>query len=66
MVAAGSVVKQGFIVPSGYLVAGVPAKIIRELTKEEIEDLSNSAKRYFEYTKITINSLKVNNYQTDW
>jgi carbonic anhydrase/acetyltransferase-like protein (isoleucine patch superfamily) len=66
MVAAGAVVKQGFIVPSGNLVAGVPAKIIRELTKEEIEDLTNSAKRYFEYTKTTINSLKVNNYQTDW
>jgi carbonic anhydrase/acetyltransferase-like protein (isoleucine patch superfamily) len=66
MVAAGAVVKPGFLVPSGKLVAGVPAKIIRDLTKEEIEDLTNSAFRYSDYTKATINSLKVNNYQTDW
>jgi len=66
MVAAGTVVIPGFVVPSGKLVAGVPAKIIRDLTKEEFEDLTNSAYRYFDYTKATINSLKVHNYQIDW
>ncbi len=48
MVAAGALVKQNFIVPTGKLVAGVPAKIIRNLSEEEINliiasiDLSKS------------------------
>ncbi|MBK8946480.1 MAG: gamma carbonic anhydrase family protein [Ignavibacteriae bacterium] len=58
MVAAGSVVKPKFVVPSGKLVAGVPAKIIRDLTEEEIKDLAASAERYKKYTQITIDSLK--------
>lgn len=66
MVAAGSVVKPGFIVPTRKLVAGVPAKVIRDLTIEEIEDLTNSAYRYYDYTITTINSLKAHNYQIDW
>ena len=66
MVAAGTVVKPGFVVPSGKLVAGVPAKIIRDLTKDEIEELTNSAYRYVEYTKATINSLKEHYFQFDW
>jgi gamma-carbonic anhydrase len=66
MVAAGALVKPGFIVPTGKLVAGVPAKIIRDLTEEEIMDFEKSAQRYVEYTKITVNSLKENNYQVEW
>jgi carbonic anhydrase/acetyltransferase-like protein (isoleucine patch superfamily) len=58
MVAAGSVVKPGFEVPAGKLVGGVPAKIIRDLTKAEYDDLENSAYRYKKYTEITIESLK--------
>lgn len=57
MVAAGAVVKPNFIVPSGKLVAGIPARIARDLTKEEISDFEKSAMRYKKYTEITINSL---------
>jgi gamma-carbonic anhydrase len=57
MVAAGAVVKPNFIVPSGKLAAGVPAKIIRNLTDEEINDFENSANRYKKYSEITIDSL---------
>ena len=46
MVAAGAVVKPNFVVPSGKLAAGVPAKIIRDLTDEEIADIEKSAERY--------------------
>ena len=60
MVAAGAVVRQDFIVPSGKLVAGVPAKIIRELTQDEINEFKKSAERYKEYTKLTLQSLKHN------
>lgn len=57
IVAAGSVVKQNFVVASGKLVAGVPAKIIRDLTETEINDFEKSAERYVNYTKITVASL---------
>ncbi|MBN1300259.1 MAG: gamma carbonic anhydrase family protein [Melioribacteraceae bacterium] len=57
IVAAGSVVKPNFMVPSGKLVAGVPAKIIRDLSEEEILDLTNSAKRYRDYSLVTFESL---------
>jgi carbonic anhydrase/acetyltransferase-like protein (isoleucine patch superfamily) len=58
MVAAGALVKQNFVVPGGKLVAGVPAKVIRNLTEAEIQDFKASAKRYIEYTRLTINSFK--------
>ncbi len=66
MVAAGAVVRPGFVVPSGKLAAGVPAKIIRDLTDEEIMEFENSAKRYIGYTEITKESLIKNNYQIGW
>ena len=58
IVAAGSVVRPGFIVPSGKLVAGVPAETIRELTKKEIEEITMGSKRYVDYAKKMIESLK--------
>lgn len=57
MVAAGAVVRPNFIVPSGTLVAGVPAKIVRGLSDEEIEDFEKSALRYKKYTELTLESL---------
>lgn len=56
MVAAGTIVKPKFIVPSGTLVAGVPGKVIRELTETEVADLEASAFRYKKYTELTIQS----------
>ena len=44
--------------PSGKLVGGVPAKIIRDLKEEEIADIEQSAERYVKYAEITIESLK--------
>jgi carbonic anhydrase/acetyltransferase-like protein (isoleucine patch superfamily) len=58
MVAAGAVIQPGFVVPSGKIVGGVPAKILRNLKEEEITDIEESAERYVQYTKITIDSLK--------
>ncbi|MCZ7611185.1 MAG: gamma carbonic anhydrase family protein [Ignavibacterium sp.] len=57
MVAAGSVVKQNFVVPSGKLAAGVPAKIVRDLTETEMNEFEKSALRYAGYTEITVDSL---------
>ena len=51
IVAAGAVVREGFRVPSGVLVAGVPAKIIRDITPEERTFLRTSADNYVGYAK---------------
>lgn len=46
LVAAGAVVKEGFVVPPRSLVAGVPAKIIRSLSDEEVARIAQSALGY--------------------
>lgn len=49
MIAAGAVVLEGMIVPEGTLVAGVPAKVMRELTQAERDKLDQSAQNYVDY-----------------
>ena len=66
MVAAGALIKPGFVVPSGKLAAGVPAKIIRDLSETELAEFDRSAERYLGYTKITIDSLLKNGYSIEW
>lgn len=51
MVAAGALVPPRMKVKSGMLVAGVPAKPLRTLTRDEIADLAASADRYVEYAR---------------
>lgn len=46
MVAAGSVVTPGKILESGYLYLGNPARAVRKLTKQELEQLEYSAQHY--------------------
>ena len=46
MVAAGAVVPPGKEMPSGMLVMGAPAKVVRPLTEEELEFLGASAQGY--------------------
>ena len=52
IVAAGAVVKEHFRVPPRTLVAGVPAKIIRELQPKEIEMIQGSAAAYVEKARL--------------
>ncbi|MEN3026889.1 MAG: gamma carbonic anhydrase family protein [Chlorobiota bacterium] len=51
IVAAGSVVRERQEVPPGVLVAGVPARVVRELTEEERYRIEESAKHYVEYAQ---------------
>lgn len=46
IVAAGSVVTSGKNFPDGVLLMGIPAKVVRELTLEDIEENKSSAKWY--------------------
>jgi len=50
-IAAGTLVKENFIVPEGVLVAGVPGKIVRQLNSDEIQKIQKSAANYLQYVK---------------
>ena len=60
LVAAGSVVLEKFIVPEGTLVAGVPAKIIRDLTPKEIDRVGKISENYLGYVNEYRRELKKN------
>jgi carbonic anhydrase/acetyltransferase-like protein (isoleucine patch superfamily) len=45
-VAAGALVLEGQQIPAGSLVAGVPAKVRRELTADEQKDILRNAESY--------------------
>ncbi len=51
LVAAGSVVRPGFHVPSGHLVAGNPAQVKRKLTDQELEGIHFSVREYLRLSK---------------
>lgn len=51
MVAAGSLVTSGAVVPSGELWAGRPAKKMRDLKPDEIENIKHSALHYVRLSK---------------
>lgn len=51
LVAAGAVVREGFEVPPGSLIAGVPAKVVRPLTGEERAGGRQSAANYLFYVE---------------
>jgi carbonic anhydrase/acetyltransferase-like protein (isoleucine patch superfamily) len=51
LVAAGSVVLEGTVVPPNSLVAGVPAKVRRELTDAEHAKLLSNADHYVELSR---------------
>lgn len=46
IVGAGSVVPPGFLLPSGKLAVGVPARVVRDLTDYEKENIKTSAENY--------------------
>ena len=51
MVAAGALVPPGKVVRSGELWAGLPARKMRDLTTEDIENIHTSATRYCELAR---------------
>lgn len=51
MVAAGALVTPGKVVRSGELWAGVPARRMRDLTPEDIENIHTSATHYCEFAQ---------------
>lgn len=50
-IGAGALIPKNMIVPEGHLAYGVPAKVIRPLRIEELEEITASAKEYHELSK---------------
>jgi len=46
IIAAGAVVREGMVVPPGSLVAGVPGKVIKELSAEQQAHIRENAQAY--------------------
>jgi len=51
LIAASALVPQGFVVPPRSLVAGVPGKVRRELTDDELEHVRTNARQYADLTR---------------
>lgn len=50
-IAAGTLIKENFEVPEGVLMAGVPGRIVRDLTQKEIDKISRSSRNYQMYVE---------------
>ena len=59
LVAGGAVVLEGTVVPDGSLVAGVPAKVRRELTEEERAGIRRNAATYRAHLSTHVNAVSV-------
>jgi carbonic anhydrase/acetyltransferase-like protein (isoleucine patch superfamily) len=49
LIAAGALVSEGTVIPPRSLVVGVPAKVLRELSDDEVARLHNNARVYTEH-----------------
>jgi len=49
IVAAGALVTEGTVIPERSLVMGLPAKVKRSLTDEEVAHIDEYARRYYQY-----------------
>jgi carbonic anhydrase/acetyltransferase-like protein (isoleucine patch superfamily) len=59
LVAAGSVVPEGAVIPPRSLVAGVPAKVKRELGDEQVRRLTVNADHYVELATVHAAAVRV-------
>lgn len=59
LVAAGAVVLEGTVVPPGSLVAGVPAKVRRELSDDERAGIRNNAAAYLAHVAAHVSATEV-------
>src|SRR5437016_8128136 len=58
LVAAGSLVSPGTIIPSRSLVMGMPARVKRPLTNEEVAGLASYWQNYVEYSRMYLSEQK--------
>lgn len=51
LVAAGAIVTEGKVFPDGVLIMGAPAKVVRELSAEQVERVRRGASHYVEQAR---------------
>lgn len=51
LIGAGALVREGAAIPDGQLAVGVPAKIVRPVTPDELKMIMERAPKYVEYAK---------------
>ena len=51
IIGAGAIVTEGKKIPPRSLVLGVPARVVRTLTDEEVERIARSARNYIDYAR---------------
>lgn len=49
LIGAGALIPEGAVIPPRSLVVGVPGKVRRELSREEVDSLHESARHYIDY-----------------
>jgi carbonic anhydrase/acetyltransferase-like protein (isoleucine patch superfamily) len=54
IIAAGAVVKEKAVIPPRSLVAGVPGKVLREVSEAELEELRGHARHYLELARAQV------------
>jgi len=59
IVAASAFVKSGYIAPPRSLIVGTPARVIRELTEEEIERKRKGTRQYHDLTMRSLHNMRV-------
>lgn len=52
LIAAGALITEGKVIPPRSLVAGVPGKVLRELTDDEVEAIRTNATHYVEKARL--------------
>jgi carbonic anhydrase/acetyltransferase-like protein (isoleucine patch superfamily) len=55
LIGAGALVKQGQEIPAGSMAVGSPARVVRQLSPEEIGNIHKSAKHYVGYYREYLN-----------
>jgi carbonic anhydrase/acetyltransferase-like protein (isoleucine patch superfamily) len=56
IVGAGALITEGTIIPPRSLVLGMPAKVKRTLTDEEVAGIDEYARRYYQYKETYLNA----------
>lgn len=57
LIGAGALVTGGTVIPPRSLVLGLPARVVREITDEELETIQQTAQRYVDYLQEYRNAL---------
>jgi carbonic anhydrase/acetyltransferase-like protein (isoleucine patch superfamily) len=58
LVGANSLVTEGKEFPAGSMIMGSPAKVVRQLTQEEVDDLLRGAENYVDNARRFQNKLR--------